>query len=267
METAGLGRLNPSVVDPPRTGRGPEDAGGVRGDRSPSKYRAVHAFTYTEPGGKLELFTEPMVPSPAPGVVREAVLTTSVDARGRSLNRLRLLVHLEHAESLDLAMPARSSLVRVRRDGAEVAPIRSGSRLLLPAPGAGARRPIQHDPHRLCHGRARTEPTASAPPPRAPRDRPPLPVLRLGDRDPGELEGRGLRAGPDRQRPGRSRRLALRSAGPVEPGLELVPRAGPPRTAGARLRTLDDRLDLAAPDELTLRRMVQPMGFRARGRS
>ncbi len=137
VESVGLGRLNPSVVDPPRTGRGSEDAGGVRGDRSPWKNRAVHAFTYSEPGKELRLFTEPLVATPAPGVVREAVLTTSVDTLGRSLNRLRLLVQLEQAESLDLAMPARSTLVRVRRDGADVDLIRSGPRLLLPAPIAG----------------------------------------------------------------------------------------------------------------------------------
>ena len=69
------------------------------------------------------------------------MLTTTVDVRGRVLNRLRLVVHLEPAESLALAMPARSSLVRVRCDGAEVDPIESGSRLLLPVPGSmrGAR--------------------------------------------------------------------------------------------------------------------------------
>ena len=134
-ETTGLGRLSPSVVPPPKTGLGAEDEGVVRGDRSPSKYRDVHAFSYNKPGGKLELFTEPLVPSTAQGIIREAVLTTTVDVRGRSLNRLRLLVHLEPAESLELAMPARSSLVRVRCNGVEVAPIRSGPRLFLPVPG------------------------------------------------------------------------------------------------------------------------------------
>ncbi len=135
-EATGLGRLSPSVVAPPRTGMDAADAaGGVRGDRSPSQYRDVHAFSYNQPGGKLLLFTEPLVPSPAPGIIREAVLTTTVDVRGRALNRLRLVVHLEPAGSLDLAMPARSSLVRVVCDGAEVVPIESGSRLLLPAPG------------------------------------------------------------------------------------------------------------------------------------
>ncbi len=137
VENVGLGRLNPSVVDMLRTGRVPEDAGGLRGDRSPLKNRAVHAFAYTEPGDKLELVTEPLAPSTAPGVVSEAVLTTSVDASGRSLNRLRLSVQLEQTESLELAMPARSSLVRVRRDGTEIAPVGSGDRFLLPATATG----------------------------------------------------------------------------------------------------------------------------------
>jgi hypothetical protein len=134
-ESTGLGRISPSVVAPARTAQDAEDAALVRGDRSPSQYRDVHAFSYKQPGARLELFTEPLMPATATGVIREAVLTTTVDVRGRSLNRLRLLVHLEPTAPLELAMPARSSLVRVRSDGVEVDPIRSDSRLFLPAPG------------------------------------------------------------------------------------------------------------------------------------
>ncbi|MGP0062350.1 MAG: hypothetical protein ACLQGP_01945 [Isosphaeraceae bacterium] len=134
-ETTGLGRLSPSVVDPLRSGLDATEGDVTRGDRDQSQYRDVHAFSYNQPGGKLTLFTEPMVPSPTIGVIREAVLTTTVDLQGRSLNRLRLVAHLEPTTSLELAMPARSTLIRVRSDGVEVAPIRSDSRLVLPAPG------------------------------------------------------------------------------------------------------------------------------------
>src|SRR5262249_39724113 len=41
---SGLSRLNPSVVDPPRTEHDPDHDGG-RGDRSSARNRIVHAFT------------------------------------------------------------------------------------------------------------------------------------------------------------------------------------------------------------------------------
>ena len=78
-----------------------------------AKSTTVEAFSYTEPGSRLELFTEPLVASGITGIVREAILTTLVDHEGTLLNRLRLFVNLGEARSLDFAMPrwdlARSS--------------------------------------------------------------------------------------------------------------------------------------------------------------
>jgi hypothetical protein len=131
--TVGLGRLNPAAIEP-IAGLSPSEAGEPRD-------RIVHAFSYTEPRTRLELTTEPRAPSPMPGVVREALLTTSVDGRGRTLNRLRVVVNLHQAGPLELVLPEGSALVRVRRDGADVTPSRSGSRLLMPrlASGTGTR--------------------------------------------------------------------------------------------------------------------------------
>ncbi|HZW32480.1 MAG TPA: hypothetical protein VFF52_17330, partial [Isosphaeraceae bacterium] len=133
---SGLTRLNASVVDPPRTERDPDPESG-RGDRASPRNRIVHAFSYADADARLELATEPLSPRPVPGLLREAVLTTSGDAAGRALHHLSLLVQLEPAQSLDLVMPPRSSLVRVRRDGSAVAPIGSDTRLSFPAGGAG----------------------------------------------------------------------------------------------------------------------------------
>ncbi len=131
----GLGRLNPSAIESPDAGRAADGSHG-RDNASPRE-RIVHAFSYTGPDARLELTTEPMVAAAMPGIVREALLTTTVDIRGRTLNRLRLLVHLDHARPLDLDLPERATPIRIRRDGAEVTPIRSGSRLSIPAPANG----------------------------------------------------------------------------------------------------------------------------------
>jgi hypothetical protein len=250
VETVGLGRLNPSVVDLPRTGRGADDAGGIRVDHAPLKNRAVHAFTYTEPGDKLELFTELLVPSPSPGVVREAVLTTSIDAQGLTLNRLRLLVHLEQAESLVLAMPAGSSLVRVHRDGAEVAPIQSGPRFVLPPLGAG-RGPRSSTIHIDYATESQYRINGSLLHPELPEIG--LPCLsfvweivtpaswKVGDCGPGLIAN-------DRNNPADWPCGALGLWNPS--WSSFLMRAAP--EPGERLRALDDRLDLSAAAELTL---------------
>ena len=48
---------------------------------------------HTPSRGRLEVFTEPLTATETAGIVREALLTTSVDPRGTFLNRLRLLVN------------------------------------------------------------------------------------------------------------------------------------------------------------------------------
>ena len=70
------------------------------------------------------------------GVIREAVLTTAIDSQGVALYRLRLLAHCGKAPSLDLVIPEGMSLVRVRRDGTDVSPIRSGTSVSIPLPAA-----------------------------------------------------------------------------------------------------------------------------------
>ena len=96
----------------------------------------VHAFAFSEPGARLELSTEQLEPMHEAGVVREASLVTSIDANGVALNRLRLLLHCGKAHSLDLVLPPGMSLARVRRDGADIAPIQAGTGVSIPLPGA-----------------------------------------------------------------------------------------------------------------------------------
>jgi hypothetical protein len=128
--------LDPSVGrgakrDPVRDAEapGPDDhAGSIDMD--------IHVFAFNEPGARLEASSEPLEPMRQAGVVREAVLSTSMGPDLPALNRLRLLVHCGEAQSLDLVLPAGARLARVRRDGTEVAPIDSGNGLKIPLPGA-----------------------------------------------------------------------------------------------------------------------------------
>ena len=133
-ETQGLGRISPSVVTPTLPSADIVDVGLLNGERVSSQSRNIYAFSYKQPGSKLRLFTEPLLPSNSTAIIREAVLTTIVDLNGRSLNRLRLLAYLDPAKPLELSMPPQSTLVRVRIDGVEIEPIRSGSHLVLPPP-------------------------------------------------------------------------------------------------------------------------------------
>ncbi len=98
----------------------------------------IWTFTHllsTSPA-RLELLTEPLEPLREAGVVREALLSTSVDPNGTALHRLRLFLHCGNARSLDLVLPAWMSLVRARRDGMDVAPIDAGTGLSIPLPAA-----------------------------------------------------------------------------------------------------------------------------------
>ena len=64
----------------------------------------VHAFAFNEPERGSSCSTEPLEPMQEAGVVREAVLATSIDPNGAALHRLRLLVHCGEARSLDLVL-------------------------------------------------------------------------------------------------------------------------------------------------------------------
>jgi len=136
VKNVGLRRLDPSAGDQPELEPDLDIAGVPRDDRSSAKKVIVHAFSYDQPGGQLELFTEPLAPLHTAGIIREALLTTAVDPKGTTLNRLRLLVHSGEAHSLDLVPPPDLSLVRVRRDGSDVAPIQSRTGLSIPLPGS-----------------------------------------------------------------------------------------------------------------------------------
>ncbi len=138
LKNVGLRRLATSALEP----AGPQPVEGIaareRDEKAPGKNAPVDAFAYTEPGGRLELFTEPLMVSEPQGVVREALLTTSIDSKGTYLNRLRMLVNHGEARSLDLVMPRGLTLVRVRRDGADVTPIQSPAGLSIPLAESGA---------------------------------------------------------------------------------------------------------------------------------
>ena len=113
-------------------------AGRAREETTAGKKADVDAFAYTEPAGRLEFFTEPLIAVVPPGFVREALLTTSVDPNGTLLNRLRMQLNHGEVRSLDLVLPRGLTVVRVRRDEAEVTPIRSAAGLSIPLTESGA---------------------------------------------------------------------------------------------------------------------------------
>jgi hypothetical protein len=134
VETAGLHRLDPSIVNDLAVETSPKDDAGSRPDHSSASRQVVHAFFYTEAASRLDLSTELLTPSVSTGIVREAILTTSVDPQGSSLNRLRLQVSFAEARSLDLVPSPNMTLVRVRRDGSDVVPVQSKSGISIPIP-------------------------------------------------------------------------------------------------------------------------------------
>ena len=134
VETVGMLRLDPSTVNDLAVQTDPNGEPGDRPDRSSASRQVVHAFAYTEAASRLDLSTELQAPFPSTGIIREAILTTSVDPKGSSLNRLRVLVSFAKACSLDLVPSARMTLVRVQRDGSDVVPIQSKAGIAIPIP-------------------------------------------------------------------------------------------------------------------------------------
>jgi len=132
VETAGTRRLETTMAErlaaswqsEPR----PNAAGSGAARRA---YLVAHAFTYTEPGGKLELSTEELVQSPGAGIIRDACLTTILHPSGPWVNRLRLLLHAEQLGKLEFTLPADSRLVRVQLDGADVVPTLDEGRMVV----------------------------------------------------------------------------------------------------------------------------------------
>ncbi|MGA9922826.1 MAG: hypothetical protein WBQ29_05435 [Isosphaeraceae bacterium] len=132
VQTAGLRgleitmaeRLAASWQPEPR----PDPAGQGASDRA---CLVAHAFTYTEPGGKLELSTEELLQSLEVVIIRDVCLTTILHPSGPWLNRLRLLLHAEQPADLEFTMPTDSRLVRVRLDGADVVPTLEDGRMVV----------------------------------------------------------------------------------------------------------------------------------------
>lgn len=120
VESTGLARFDASLFDPnspaepaiwdePEAEPASSPAGGAR--------VVSHALAYHEPGGRLEVATERLTPFDGVGIVRQALLSTTVDEEGRSINRLRLVANLRDGANLELKPPADVAIVRVRRDG------------------------------------------------------------------------------------------------------------------------------------------------------
>jgi hypothetical protein len=103
--------------------------------------RLTHAFTYTDPDVEMKMVTEELTATAASTLIREALLTTMADPRGRSIDRLRLLLQGESARSIELELPAETTMLRVQVDGVPTRPSREGSKVLvaLPHATAGAR--------------------------------------------------------------------------------------------------------------------------------
>ena len=68
LKTVGLCRLAGATLEQADFETGEDYATGSRDDPGLSRGTTVDAFAYTEPGGRLELFTEPLEPSGIPGL-------------------------------------------------------------------------------------------------------------------------------------------------------------------------------------------------------
>jgi hypothetical protein len=135
LQTTGLRRLDPAALAGLDTEGDLEFDDGSPGEPLAARDAIVHAFAYGEAGARLGLRTELLTLSAMSGVIREAILTTRIDPGGRLLNRLRLLISPGIARQFELVMPDGLSLVRVRRDGLDLAPLRSNAGLSIPLRG------------------------------------------------------------------------------------------------------------------------------------
>jgi len=132
VQTVGLRRLETTLAERLAASWQPEPRPEAAGQGTPERaYLIAHAFTYSEPGGKLELSTEELLPSPEVGIIRDVCLTTILHPSGPWLNRLRLLLHAEQLADLEFTMPADSKLVRVQLDGADVVPTLDHGRMVV----------------------------------------------------------------------------------------------------------------------------------------
>lgn len=131
VESSGLQGLDPAVAEEAIRGKErvePRDDPGFESFAG----RRAYAFSYSKPGGWLELRTEALEPVPNPGVIEQAVLTTYLDPQGPLRHRLSLRVALAEVRTLDLTLPQGAALVRVKRDGQAITPARHEQSLALP---------------------------------------------------------------------------------------------------------------------------------------
>ena len=132
IETAGLRRLEPSTVKELTTDSDPNGPAGNRPNSASDNRATVEAFAYTESTARLNLTTEMLTPLLSTGIIREALLTTSFDVEGASLNRLRLLVSLAEERSAQTGHRPGITLIRIRRDGTDIHAVQSKSGILIP---------------------------------------------------------------------------------------------------------------------------------------
>jgi len=131
VESAGLRRLDPSVIARPGAKAEADQVLQSHTELTPTRSSTEHWFTYTEPASRLDLVTQRLTQFPLEGIIQEAVLTTTVRPGAVSLNRLSLLVQPGEARSLSIKPSDGLSIVRLRRDGFDIAASRSQSGLSI----------------------------------------------------------------------------------------------------------------------------------------
>ncbi len=125
VESTGLRALDPSVA----AAAPAADGDALFAPRAP---RRAHAFGYTSAGGLLELRTENLEPTRTAAVIREAVLTTTVNPQGPNRQHLILRIAADRTQRLELTLPEGAKLTGVERDGLAVVPTRESKGLSLP---------------------------------------------------------------------------------------------------------------------------------------
>ena len=132
VETVGLRRIDITMAERLAASWQPEPRPDPAGQGASERACLVaHAFTYTEPGGKLELSTEELVQSLEVVIIRDVCLTSLLHPSGPWLNRLRLLLHAEKPADLQFTLPTDSRLIRVRLDGADIVPTLEDGRIVV----------------------------------------------------------------------------------------------------------------------------------------
>ena len=107
----------------------------------PSSLRRAHALAYDSPDARVELKPESMSDAPGGGLIREAVLSTSIDPRGGPGRRaLTLKVVPDGAPTLTVKLPPGATLERLRRDGQPLSPMLADRVLTIPLSGSGSSR-------------------------------------------------------------------------------------------------------------------------------